>query len=412
MTSWRALGAHSKKYAFIAATVLLLTAGCNGEHLSKAVERGQRRLQDQPRTIRLGLLLPMFGTEASGFSRFSWSPRAGVYQALREINNKTDGVEDHLLPNTQLLYAYRDSKCDSSVALQGALHLTQDVFGGAGVDVIIGAGCSDASVTAAQVAASVGVPMISPTSTSPVLSRGRAYPYFIRTAPSDSFTAEAMVVALTQLWNFSSVALVHSSDAYGTGMADVFLAAASARSLTVRTRQTFIKDAAHFSLQHRGLIEAESRIIVIVCPTSDGSRFIRTAFEAGIGGEGYLWLSGDTMAESGLWESDAVLATDLSLRERLLRGFFTLSANGQPDGTAKYDSYLARRQQLPSTTGDGVTCNLETDDDGTLLWAQDHDANASTPLACDGYDASTINLYDPKHSASTRCSQSPMLCTT
>ena len=66
------------------------------------------------------MLLPMFGTEAAGYSTFaSWSMLVGVQQALREINNKTDGVADNLLPNTRLLIAYRDSKCDDTVTAAG-----------------------------------------------------------------------------------------------------------------------------------------------------------------------------------------------------------------------------------------------------------------------------------------------------
>ena len=113
-------------------------------------------------TVRLGMLLPMFGTEKLGYPTLSWSPRVGVYQALRELNNKSDGVADHLLPNTQLQVAYRDSHCDGSGGLSGALELTSQVFGGEGVSAIIGAGCSSATEPAAQVAALAQVPIISP----------------------------------------------------------------------------------------------------------------------------------------------------------------------------------------------------------------------------------------------------------
>eukprot|EP00966_Prymnesium_polylepis_P299073 6910435-Prymnesium_polylepis.1 len=41
--------------------------------------------------VRVGMLLPMFGTEAAGFRSISSALRAGVYHALREINNKSDG---------------------------------------------------------------------------------------------------------------------------------------------------------------------------------------------------------------------------------------------------------------------------------------------------------------------------------
>ena len=131
--------------------------------------------------VHLGVLLPMFGTVAAGYSAITWSARGGAYQALRELNDKSDGVDDELLPNTQLRFAYRDSKCDSTSALQATLQLTQYVFQGSGVSAIIGAGCSSASETAAQVAEGSNVPIVSPSSLSPSLSNGRAYPYFVRT---------------------------------------------------------------------------------------------------------------------------------------------------------------------------------------------------------------------------------------
>ena len=110
------------------------------------VEGQQTRVPE----VRFGLLLPMFGTQSTGFVRETWSPLLGVYQALQEINNKSDGVADDLLPNTRLRFAYSDTKCDPTASLAAALHVTRDVFDGRGVSAIIGAGCSGASVTAAR----------------------------------------------------------------------------------------------------------------------------------------------------------------------------------------------------------------------------------------------------------------------
>eukprot|EP00966_Prymnesium_polylepis_P309117 7143337-Prymnesium_polylepis.1 len=159
----------------------------------------------------------MYGTEAAGFASMAWSPRVGVYQALREINNKTDGVADHLLPTIQLRFAYCDSKCDATSGLMEALHLTRDAFSGQGVKAIIGAGCSGASGSAAQVGEASNVPIVSPSSTSPALSDGLAYPFFSRSLASDAFSAIVMVDVLQTLLQYTSVALSHSTDAYGAG---------------------------------------------------------------------------------------------------------------------------------------------------------------------------------------------------
>eukprot|EP00966_Prymnesium_polylepis_P013344 307866-Prymnesium_polylepis.1 len=319
----------------------------------------------------------MFRTKAQGSSAFTWSPRVGVYQALREINDKTDGVADDLLPVTKLRVAFRDSKCDPAEAvIDHTLGLTRTAFNGAGVHAIVGAGCSDASLQASPLAASGRVPIISPTSTSTTLSEGQAHPYFLRSIPADSVTADVLVKTLAELWRYTSIALVYSTDTYGRSGGNAVAEAAFASQLTIATEQRFAKESNDFSVQQLALKRAAARVIVLFCHSSDGSRFVRSSYEADVGGAGYLWLGSDSLADSSLWESDAALASNISLRQYVLKGFFSVVADGKPQGSRAYQGYLARRKQLPSTFGNGSSCNLETDDEGTYLWAQDHDYNA------------------------------------
>eukprot|EP00966_Prymnesium_polylepis_P044192 1024348-Prymnesium_polylepis.1 len=291
----------------------------------------------------------MFGTEATGYTAVSWSPRMGIYQALRELNNKTDGVADHLLPSVQLRFAYRDSKCDAITRLTGALQLVSDAFGGEGVRLLggIGAGCSCwCSLSGADHLAVVNEPH-----------------------------AERRPGAL---FHFTSVALTHSKDAYGAGGWAAFAEAAHLAGPAVQITESFPKDASDFSAQQRALKQSGARVIVLYCQASDGSRFLRMALEV----------------DAGLWEADALLASDEALRERVLKGLFSIKPDGQPQHSQAYQEYLARRQHLPSPVGDGTSCNREADDDGNYLWAQDHDNNASTPLACADYDLSQDSSFD------------------
>ena len=177
--------------------------------------------------VRIGILLPVFsapttllnpGTDqlrsvnASQGTPITWSPRVGVYQALRELNNKSDGISDWLLPRTHIEFAFRDSKCDARYGLTGALSLTETSSTTPLVG-IIGAGCSDATETAAQVASVTGLPIISPSATSPALSNGISYPSFLRTIPSETIVIGVMMDALITIFNYSRVALVSSNDA-------------------------------------------------------------------------------------------------------------------------------------------------------------------------------------------------------
>eukprot|EP00966_Prymnesium_polylepis_P219248 5072815-Prymnesium_polylepis.2 len=242
--------------------------------------------------VRLGVLLPMFGTAVSGYTSHStWAPLAGAYLAFRELNNKTDGVLDHLLPRTQLIYAYYDSKCDSSQGLAGSVHLTRNAFG-QGVAAIIGAGCSGGSEPSAQVAALESIPIVSPSSLSPTLSDGKAYPAFLRVVPSDAFATTALVDVLKHLFAYSSVALVHSTDAYGAGGASAMQQASSEAGLRLSAVVSFPENAIDIVEEAGQLRKSAARVVVLFSQTQDGSNFVRAAYDAGAVGHGYMWLSG------------------------------------------------------------------------------------------------------------------------
>ena len=84
-------------------------------HASSVVTAVQ---QDGPApVVRIGVLLPVVGSPAAGYASSGWWPRMGWYQALREINNKTDNVTDWLLPRTRIEFAFRDSKCEPGYAI-------------------------------------------------------------------------------------------------------------------------------------------------------------------------------------------------------------------------------------------------------------------------------------------------------
>ena len=123
----------------------------------------------------------------------------------------------------------RDDSCDASAGLTGAIELERvfrvptscdsdsstsgDSSTPSRLVGIVGAGCSGSTLPAALYAAVYGIPMISPTSTSPELSQASVHPYFLRTPLSDEDGSEAMVWVLKQLFNYEYVTLVSSTDA-------------------------------------------------------------------------------------------------------------------------------------------------------------------------------------------------------
>eukprot|EP00966_Prymnesium_polylepis_P323212 7379420-Prymnesium_polylepis.1 len=343
------------------------------------------------KVVRVGVLLSSIGTQASGYARGGWWPRMGWYQALREINNKSDGVADRLLPRTRIEIAYRDSKCDPPSALRATMTLIRDVFDGAGVHMILGAACSGASTRAAEIVGALKIPILSPTSSSGTLSSSQLYPTFLRVIPADPPRFEALADVLSNLFNYSSVALVSSLDEFGRDGVTYFSQAAARFSITLLVQVDFLPGATILDTAYARLLSSGAHIIVIVSKDTAAIQFMSGAFNLGIGGEGFLWFGVDW--SSNIWQTVPALVEDAALRLRVLKGGFSIDP-GDAVGTAAYDGYVARRQMLPPTGYDGTSCNLETDDDGGPLWAQDHDQNSSTPLMCLGYDLQHPSIFE------------------
>lgn len=130
--------------------------------------------------------------------------------ALREVNDKHDGIADWLLPNTTLRYAYQDSKCDASIAVRGSLTLAfQEVA------AVVGAWCSGASISSASLLSVGEVPQISYGSMSDRLSDGIRFPYFARTVPAVAIEGFVIADMIDSLFGYTSIAIVFGSDEYG-----------------------------------------------------------------------------------------------------------------------------------------------------------------------------------------------------
>ena len=344
-------------------------------------------------TVRLGGLFPRFRTAASGYSKDNSGIRRFVafVQAIQEINNKTDGVADHLLPNTRIAFTQRDSKRDGATAFFEARALVTQAFGGQGVDAIVGAASSGPSALAALALAETATPQISYSSTSPTLSEGSMYPFFARTPPSDAFQAAALADLAFHHFNYTRIATVASTDTYGSSGIRAFTEQANALGMTILTSISVVASSLDYSEQFAQLRRSGARVILIFCGTFDASRFIEHAYDAGIGGPGYLWLGSDAVSNH---ETMSMVADD-ARRQRIFQGFVGLTP-ATLAGSAAYEAYERRRRALRSTVGNGTgACDLEVDDDAQLMWAADHDGNASTPLECAGSDHQVDGTYAP-----------------
>ena len=357
-------------------------------------------------TLRVGALFPMVRSRASNYRLDT----GGILRlhaflmAIDEINDKSDGVHDWLLPQTRLEFVLRDSKRDPITALIGALEVVGTCSTGDsssnGVVATVGAASSEPSKSAAQAFTRSRTPQISYSSTSAALSNGLDYPYFLRTPPSDAYQAKAMVDLLVGLWNYSAVATVATAgDTYSTAGMEVFFQHAEARNLTILASLSMAEQG-DFSGAYRELRNSRARVIVLFCQRREAARFLGGAPANGVGGEGFLYMGSDAVAQESLWQDNEQIFENVTLRNAALKGFFGLqpSFNREAD---EYLSYVERLRLIPSTlpaptdeAGSGVSgnCSNVTDADGRPVWWQEVEGE---PLCIGVSDPSASNTYAP-----------------
>ncbi len=117
--------------------------------------------------------------------------------------------------------AVGDTTRDPAVAAEEAQRLIEEEE----VHAIVGPSSSANSLPVAErVAGPAGIPLISPSATSPLLTEAADNDYFFRTALADS--AQGPVLArVTRERGFSNVGVIYINDAWGQGLAAAFAAA-------------------------------------------------------------------------------------------------------------------------------------------------------------------------------------------
>jgi len=149
--------------------------------------------------------------------------------ASAELAFKEASDSGSLLGGETITPVRADSTCvDSAAATTAAEGVISQ-----GVAAIMGADCSGVTgAIASNVAIPNGVVMISPSATSPGLTTLDDKGLFFRTAPSDARGGQ-ILADITNDRKVKSLAVTHTNNDYGKGLADVYVAAVKAHGISV-----------------------------------------------------------------------------------------------------------------------------------------------------------------------------------
>ena len=221
------------------------------------------------KTVNVGIILGFTGPIES----LTPDMAAGAELAFNEASNSGE-----FLNGSTINIIRADSTCiDSAAATSAAEGLVSQ-----GVTAIMGADCS--GVTGAilsNVAVPNGVPMISPSATSPALTNAEDNGLFFRTAPSDARGGEVLA-DITSDRGISSVAITYVNTDYGVGLADVYEAAAIARGINVTAKTAHEGDKADYSAEVGVLSSAGGDALVVIGYLDQGgNQIIQGSLDSG-----------------------------------------------------------------------------------------------------------------------------------
>ncbi len=155
---------------------------------------------------------------------------------------------------------------------------------------IVGPGYSRESQVIAPFAKTIGIPVISYSSTDPELSDRNTYPAFYRTVPSDNSAALALAQLFNQ-FNWTSCIIIYQNDAYGSGGVEVISEAFNNNNLIVSNTIEF--DIVTLSI--RGDLEtlltsSPIRIVILWAIADYTSLILQNALDCDLLGPQFTWI--------------------------------------------------------------------------------------------------------------------------
>lgn len=194
--------------------------------------------------------------------------------ALEEVNESGEFLEGMTLKPVRA-----DSTCVDNAAATAAAErlITND-----NVVAIMGADCS--GVTGAilsNVAVANGVPMVSPSATSPALSTAEDNGLFFRTAPSDARQGQVLADMVMES-GLEEVAVTYSNTDYGKGLSDSFVSSYEEAGGTVTLVAPHEDNKADYSAEVAALDSAGGDALIVLGYADSGGRgMIRASLDTG-----------------------------------------------------------------------------------------------------------------------------------
>ena len=211
---------------------------------------------------------------------------AGVKLAVDQVN-----AQGGVLKGSKIELLKGDSTCADATA---ASNVADRMVNSEKVSAMVGPMCSGATIAAANNAAIPGgVPLISPSATSPALTTLKDNDLVFRTAPSDAYQGE-MMAKMLKAKGINEVAISYVNNDYGKGFAEALADAFKAIGGQVAANEAHEDGKADYRGEVGSLASSGAETLVVLAyADGSGQTIIRQAMESGdfakfVGGDGMV----------------------------------------------------------------------------------------------------------------------------
>lgn len=214
--------------------------------------------------IRVGAPMALSGSVASQ----AQDMRAGAELAMAQVNQQ-GGV---LGASYRLNFA--DTACDPDKGVDVARQLIQ-----AGAVALVGPVCSGVTLRVARsVTIPAGVALLSVASASSLITQLDDQDLVFRTAPSDALKGSALARVAHEM-GVRSVAVSHASDAYNTGVAQMFAEAFKALGGRVTVNQSHEPRQADYQREARAVASGAGDVALFAYSGSGGVQYLKDVLD-------------------------------------------------------------------------------------------------------------------------------------
>mmetsp|Transcript_6932 Transcript_6932/g.10400 ORF Transcript_6932/g.10400 Transcript_6932/m.10400 type:complete len:889 (-) Transcript_6932:122-2788(-) len=317
--------------------------------------------------------------------------KSAILLAISEINNKTDGIYDDILPNITFSVISAQPANTKTAGAVSALYAVDE-----GVRAVIGPQENAPIEGGAKLLMENGIIQIGYHADEDDFTN-RVYNNFVRTNPPSAQEGYVAPFLTYEKFKWTRVAVVKAYTSFGFHSSfkyDIFFTdyLGIEQSEIERTDHIIYPIQTDYTDIIVEIAATNFNIIAVYASASHGSAFLKAAYDYGLLKPGTQLIVSGFLTDPVVWKTHLSAHFDSTQIAELLHGaiaFRSIVNRSTPEAL----DFIHRFRSQPSTDGDQSDCNNATDSVGNYLH-QNNEGTVCAGLDHASFDSTGVDLYD------------------